>query len=190
MNSEPQMIETARLKLIPLRTEHLQAFFRNRQALGCLLGVEVPQDWPVFPESMDYWQGNPDKVSEIGDWTNYLFIHKFDVKVIGDGGFKAKPNADGKTEIGCSIIPGYRGKGLATEAAQALLDWAFAHVEVTTVYAETFPDRRDSMRLVQKLGMSFDGTHHGDAEVEIYSWCTNREEYLAMKNPVPDLTID
>ena len=163
----------------------MAAFLVSREAMSALLGVEVPPEWPVFPESITYWQENPDKLTKMGGWISYLFIHRQDGKLVGDGGYKGKPDRKGRIEIGYALIPGYRGKGLATEAMRALMDRTFERPEIKSVYAETLSDAQSSMRVVQKLGMTFDGIARTDARGDVFRWQVSRDEYFEFHNPNP-----
>lgn len=176
-------IETERLLLVPVKPEHVEAFFSGRDRLGALLAVKVPDDWPVCPESMEYWREKAGELSGAGGWAGYFFIHKQDGVVAGDGGFKGPPDKNGKAEIGYAIVPAYRRFGLATEAAKALLDWAFTHAEVRCISAETLPGGGGSMRVLEKIGMSYEGTTTDPQEGSVYLWQISREEYSAPPQP-------
>jgi RimJ/RimL family protein N-acetyltransferase len=76
--------------------------------------------------------------------------------LIGNGGFKGKP-VDGCCEIGYSLLPGHQRFGYATEAARALVKWAFEHPEVNRVSAETLPELTASIRVMEKCGMRYVG---------------------------------
>lgn len=171
--------------MIPLKPEHVTAFCVSRQAMSALLGVEVPPDWPVFPESITCWQEHPEKLIEAGGWSAYLFVNRQDGVLVGDGGFKGRPDDSGSVEIGYSLIPAYRGKGLATEATRALADQAFEQPEVTSVCAETLTDGYASMRVVQKLGLTFDMASQSEAEGNIFRWRASRAEYFDFHHPDP-----
>jgi len=56
-----------------------------------------------------------------------------------------------------SVLPPHHGCGYATEAAAALVAWAFAHREIESVTAETLPDLTASIRVMEKCGMRFVG---------------------------------
>ena len=51
----------------------------------------------------------------------------------------------------------YRNRGFATEAVARLVRWAFGHQAVKEVSAETMPYRRQSIRILEKLGFAFAG---------------------------------
>jgi GNAT superfamily N-acetyltransferase len=52
---------------------------------------------------------------------------------------------------GGAIVPEYRGRGLATEAAAIVLDWAERHD--IDVYASIRPPNPTSVRVLEKIGM-------------------------------------
>jgi RimJ/RimL family protein N-acetyltransferase len=85
--------------------------------------------------------------------------------VVGFCGFFVRP-AKGTT-MGYAIVPEYRGRGLATEAAAAVLDWAEHHgVEV---YSSIRPPNPASARVLEKLGMRLvDSYRDEDGQRDIY----------------------
>jgi ribosomal-protein-alanine N-acetyltransferase len=176
------MIETARLKLIPCELKHFEAILQDQKQLEQLLGVAVLADWYDFPGvagieaiqfSYEYLQANPDAHG----WWMYLFIHVKDNALIGFGGYKGKADESGMVEIGYAIIPAYRGKGLATEAAEGLIDHAFSHAHIRKVEAHTLAEQNASTRVLEKVGMAHVGIAH-DADVgEVWHWSLSKEDY-------------
>jgi len=73
--------------------------------------------------------------------------------LIGDLGFKGKPDREGTVEIGYSVLPVYRRQGYAFEAVQALVGWAFAQQSVKRITAACSPDNAPSVRILERLGM-------------------------------------
>lgn len=57
-------------------------------------------------------------------YTYWLIINKENQKGIGFIGLKGIPDQNGYSEVGYSISPAYRGKGIMTEALSLLLNWA------------------------------------------------------------------
>lgn len=174
------MIKTERLKLIPCELKHFAAMLEDEQQLAELLGVSLAEDWLSFeaaqqamPYSYEYLKAHP---SALGWWT-YLFVHVADNALIGLGGFKGEADARGMVEIGYSIAPGYRRRGLATEAARSLIDYAFAHPHVTCVDAETLPERNPSTLVLQKVGMKHVGSAQDPDEGEVWHWSLKRDDY-------------
>jgi len=144
------MIETKNLQLIPCEPLHLATVLRDKESLGRLLGVSVPDTWPEFPQAIPYvYERLRSDPSSVGWWT-YLFVHAGDRVLDGEGGLKGKPDESGVVEIGYAIVPEYRQRGLATEAARGLARWAFSHPNVMAVEAETLPDGSVSIRVLEK----------------------------------------
>src|SRR6266511_3814277 len=59
--------------------------------------------------------------------------------IIGNAGFKGPPDPGGMVEIAYGIVPGFEGRGFATEAATALVTFAFASGLVRLIRAHTLP---------------------------------------------------
>jgi RimJ/RimL family protein N-acetyltransferase len=56
-------------------------------------------------------------------------------------------------EIGYALGIHYRGRGYATEAAGALMDYAFAELGLHRIQATTSADNPDSYKVMERLGM-------------------------------------
>jgi RimJ/RimL family protein N-acetyltransferase len=52
-----------------------------------------------------------------------------------------------------AITPAWQGQGYATEAARALVDYAFQHLRLKRIVATTTYENAASMRVMRKLGM-------------------------------------
>ncbi len=176
------MIATDRLILIPCTREHLEAFARGHADLGVLIGATVPQTFPVFPESFLYWLEIAQVAQLPVGWANWVFVHKADRVAIGDGGFKGAPNEQGEVEIGYAIIDDYRQQGYAREAAGALVAWAFTHLEVTAVKAETLVSGDASMRVLAAIGMQRTGDYLDPSEGRIVTWLVTRKVFEAARS--------
>src|SRR5205085_4024880 len=66
--------------------------------------------------------------------------------------FKGPPGADGAVEIAYGVAPEHQGKGYATEAAEALVNYAFGSGQVRVVRAHTLPEPNASTRVLTKCG--------------------------------------
>ena len=85
------------------------------------------------------------------EWYAIWMIELRDGTHIGDLSFKGL-NADGSAEIGYGISEEHQGRGYATEAVRAAVDWALRQPGVTCVEAETEPDNMASQRVLEKSG--------------------------------------
>ena len=73
------------------------------------------------------------------------------------GWFQLEEGAErpGELELGYRLRPDVWGRGYATEGAAALLREALARPGVTRVYAHALLDNDASIRVMQKIGMTF-----------------------------------
>ena len=62
----------------------------------------------------------------------------------------------GGIEIGWRVQPDAQGQGLATEAARAARDWAFANLDIDEVVAITAETNVRSQNIMTKIGMTRD----------------------------------
>lgn len=60
-------------------------------------------------------------------------------------------------DLGFAFVPAARGQGLAHEAAQAVLDWAAAHLKLTRIVAIVTPGNAASIGLLTRLGFTDEG---------------------------------
>jgi [ribosomal protein S5]-alanine N-acetyltransferase len=60
-------------------------------------------------------------------------------------------------EIGYVLSKEYWGKGLITEAAMAIISFGFESMNLVRIQARCFLENKGSERVMEKLGMSFEG---------------------------------
>ena len=75
---------------------------------------------------------------------------------IGDLCFKGLNN-DGSVEIGYGITEENQGCGYATEAVEAVVDWALNQPDVYRVVAESDSENKQSQRVLEKCGFISSG---------------------------------
>ena len=122
------VIETANLELIPCELKHFEAILTDQRQLGrcsvssCSTTGSISPAWRASkPCNSCTNASKPPRTCLVGGRT---FLHVEDKVLIGLGGFKGEANESGMVEIGYAIVPAYRGRGLATEAARGLVDHA------------------------------------------------------------------
>ena len=91
-------------------------------------------------------------------WYAVWFIRLKTGETVGDYCFKGL-GRDGNVEIGYGIYPEYWGRGYATEAVIAAVDWALKQPGVERIEAETDPDNKASQRVLEKSGFAPTGTY-------------------------------
>lgn len=75
---------------------------------------------------------------------------------VGRAGVSLMPDS-GEAEIGYSFARAAWGRGLASEAAQGVVDWMFARTGVPEIIGFAHVDNLASRRVLEKLGMAFEG---------------------------------
>lgn len=131
-------IKTDRLLLIPCTAESYQAY-SNQYKMG-----------PHIEMHLEELKND----IESKGWGVWFVVHSDSNLVIGDVGFKGKPNEQKVVGIGYGIHPDYQNNGFATEAINGLKEWAFASNQVEKIVAECFKDNIASISVLEKIGMS------------------------------------
>jgi RimJ/RimL family protein N-acetyltransferase len=129
-----ESIRTERLTLRPLPSAAAQALPGERERAAGHIGSALAADWPqphlldVLPmQARSSLSGEP-----YGVW---VIIDSESEMVVGDVGFIGPPGPEGCIEIGYSVTPAYRGRGIATEAVRALARWGLNQPAVHTIMA-------------------------------------------------------
>lgn len=147
-------IETSRLVLICCNKEILEALFKGDAVLAELLNINIPTKWtefgePAFKYTYDKILSGNGKI----EWWSYLPVLKKTRTLLGSCGYKGDPK-NGMIEIGYEVAEAYRGWGLATEMAKALIKKAFESNEVEYVQAHTLAVVNESGSVLKKCGMT------------------------------------
>ncbi|HEV2726719.1 MAG TPA: GNAT family N-acetyltransferase [Solirubrobacterales bacterium] len=156
------------VRLMRPTVAHLDAAIEGDEALAEALGHDVVPGWASFAEALPHARegvaSGPDS-----RWGPRFFLAGQPPELVGWGGFKGAPK-NGVAEIGYEIAESRQGKGLATAAAKAMVEEAFADPAVTEVIAHTLPKRNASNRVLEKAGFRFaEPTHEGGTPVWRYS---------------------
>jgi len=83
-------------------------------------------------------------------------------------------------ELGYALAQSHWGKGYATEAAQALIDWVFANTKAVRIQAHCISEHATSMRVLQKIGMQHEGTFRKAIHRHRKLW--NTEHYALLRD--------
>lgn len=94
-----------------------------------------------------------DEANGFGIWPVVL---KSERRVIGECGITYIPDYGTDVEIAWIYNRAYHGQGYATEAARAVLDYAFSEVRLPKVYALIERANGASIAVANKLRMNFD----------------------------------
>jgi [ribosomal protein S5]-alanine N-acetyltransferase len=78
-------------------------------------------------------------------------------RLIGSISIQITDRQNQQGEIGYIFDPAVWSRGYATEATRALLDFGFGTLELHRIAATCHPDNIGSARVLEKVGMSFEG---------------------------------
>jgi ribosomal-protein-alanine N-acetyltransferase len=181
------ILTTERLSLRALRpndAEALMALYSDPQVLRFL--NLAPTD-------------SAEKALGLINWFNDLFEQQIGVqwaftqsgedRLIGTGGAYGWDRDNRRVDIGYHILPALWGRGYATEAARAVVQWCFDHLDVHRVQADCTEGNIASERVMLKCGFTHEGTwrescwEHGRF-VNIKQFGLLRREWTAVNGTV------
>ena len=87
------------------------------------------------------------------DWLSVAAVDRASGTVVGDLALHWVSERDRTAEVGFIFDPRHQGKGFATEAARALLDWVFTSAGFHRVIGRAEARNSASARVLEKLGM-------------------------------------
>ncbi len=121
-----------------------------------------------------------------GKYYDWAVILKSSGKMIGTCGFSSILPEHRSAEVGYVLNPAFRGQGIAGEALSAVLDFAFRKMALNRVEAKCVAENASSERVMQKVGMTFEGVARSALlvkgefkNIKIYSML--RSEYVRFK---------
>jgi ribosomal-protein-alanine N-acetyltransferase len=177
--SNPLILRTPHLEIVAATLALIETEVSGPKSLAAALNAEVGA-WPppMNDESSLRWtveklKAHPDQA---GFYVWYVILTENQQRrLIGLVGVKGPPDEHGSIEVGYSIVEEFQRQGIGTEATRALIDWAFDDPAIRQVTAETFPDMRPSIRVMERCGMHFIGESSSDPGAIRYG--ITREQY-------------
>ncbi len=170
------MFETDRLILRPLNEADADAVFAMRSDTEIMRFIRAPQM----------------KRREAANWINLVssrwekekigfcaVIEKSSEKFIGWCGLWHLAETN-ETEVGYALFKECWGKGYAAEASEAFLRYGFEDLKLEKIVAVAQPNNQNSRRVMEKLGMRFDGIGKY-YELNLVHYSISREEFFNAK---------
>lgn len=93
----------------------------------------------------------------VGDFHDWAVVEKDSGRMIGTCGFTSIDTQHNSGEIGYVLNPDFHGKGYGTEAAKRVVAFGFDNLELHRIEARFMEGNRASFRVMEKLGMTFEG---------------------------------
>ncbi len=148
--------ESERLLLRPLSPDDaldMYEYASGRELTKYLLWDPHP-NVQYTREYLEYLEGR----YAVADFYDWALILKQKGKMIGTCGFTSFDLPNNCAEIGYVIHPDYHGMGYAVEAAKQVISFGFSTLGLSRISAVCMKENTKSFRVMQKLGMSFEGT--------------------------------
>jgi [ribosomal protein S5]-alanine N-acetyltransferase len=168
------VIETAHLLLRPYTAEELLALIERPETFETLTGFPASPALRGFIVSDDVspaWTASLRTIQGSDPWRlGCGIIDKESLVVIGAASFKGPPDTNGMVEIAYGVVASFEGRGYATEAARALIDFAQADEKVRQIIAHTMPEPNASTRVLKKCGFTFAGEVIDPEDGRVWRW--------------------
>jgi ribosomal-protein-alanine N-acetyltransferase len=162
--SAATVIQTQRLQLVNATLRHFDAELESLEAISRLLGARVLGGWPPGEydrQAIDFFRTCVIAHPESAEWYSWYAIERGPVNsegiLIGAAGYFGPPSKAGIVEIGYSIVPGFRGRGYASEIVEALVGRAFSYPSVSRIIAHVKPENGPSVRVLERCGFVLAG---------------------------------
>ena len=157
-------LETPRLFLRAMRvrdTEDMYAYAKDPEVTRYLLWS--PHKSPDYTRSyLEYLAGR----YRLGQHYEWAMVSKADGHMIGTCGFSRIECPHNAAGIGYVLNPAYWGQGLVAEAAERVLRFGFDVLGLHRVEARYMVGNDASRRVMEKLGMRFEGVRRGSMLVK------------------------
>jgi ribosomal-protein-alanine N-acetyltransferase len=137
-----QSIQTKRLMLRSLCIDDAKSL----HALGCLEST--------YDKSLEIVQT---MIKYNSDIMNYNWVISYEGKAIGRIKVNEISTRDNYMQISYDIGKTFRNKGFITEAVRSVIGFLFDHVKVHRIYGQCRVTNIASIRVLQKVGMTFEG---------------------------------
>lgn len=164
MQISPPDILTSRLTLIAVTPKSVlteQAANGDYRIFGESIGCTMHAEWPpehwephVFDFFLKQFRNHPDQIG----WGRYVALPQADGTrmLIGTLGAFSKEEPPQTCEIGYGILPSFQGNGFATEGTDAIINLLRRDGRVESVIAHTYPSLKQSLRVMEKCGLTYD----------------------------------
>ena len=148
------MIDGQRVQLRPMTLADTADIVRWRN--DAFVSEHLFSDEPPTIESHIRWF---EQMQARGDRQEFVIIERATGRAIGAIGLSNIDRVHRRAEYGILIGEAdARGQGLAREASELLLDYAFHTLQLHRVYLLTFADHEAARRLYEHLGFQVEGT--------------------------------
>ena len=147
------ILETPRLILRPFDEKdvaRMSELMANPDFMRFSLGAKTHEQTAAFLETVIGWH-------RAGLPSPFAVVIRSDGVLVGYCGFlHQEVDGEKEIEIGYRLHPDYWNRGIATEAARKVRDYAFADLKLPRVISLIHPDNAPSRRVAEKIGMKLE----------------------------------
>lgn len=148
-------LHTARLRLRPLAPSDAEAIFALRSdARVQRYGSHPP--WTQREAAHAYIERDIEAMAA-GTGAQFGIERRDGGTVVGTCSLHELNPSCRRAEVGYVLLPSQWGRGYASEAVAALLDWGFGPLELNRVEADIDPRNTPSARVLERLGFTREG---------------------------------
>jgi [ribosomal protein S5]-alanine N-acetyltransferase len=152
----------------PVRLEWIEALVAGDDVFRERFSIPVVDGWAGFPEALGPAR-DAARRHDRDPWGSHLLFDTSDGALVGFGGFKGAPTG-GHVEIGYAIAPARQGRGLATAAAQEMVERA-RRAGAAIVIAHTLAEPSPSTSVLTRCGFARTATAvDPDLDREVWRW--------------------
>ena len=146
------IINTKRLTLRPIRLGDEEAIHEYAGDKSITMMFFLPNE--TYEETCDFVRKNAEEW-ESEDQTDFEFVILYEGRIVGGCDTDLSHSADRSyATLGWIISKQYRNRGFASEAAAALLDFAFENLGIEKVYAQCDTENPASYKVMMNIGMT------------------------------------
>ena len=152
----PNLLETERLTLRKLNLQDAEELF-SWASDSELMKYNAWNHHGSVEDTLEFLLFMEDRYTRNELPQNWGITLKKTERLVGTCGFTDYSIINSCATVGYTVARDYWGLGIATEAMKEVLKFAFLGLGCNRVEATCFPENTGSERVLQKLGMSFEG---------------------------------
>ena len=166
--SDIPRIATERLELVSMSPTFIEALLAGRRAEAeAIAGLTLPDGWPD-PRDERFLRLRLRQMGEdegVQPWLVRAMVSRDRERgMLGHIGFHGRTDGRGAAELGYTVLPPFRRRGYALEAAQGLMDWAAREHGVRLFRLSIAPDNAPSLAMTAKMGFRHVGEQMDDED--------------------------
>jgi len=144
-------VNTERLLLRGINFDDAEALFKYRSdAITNQYQGWIPKN---IDDAYDFISNKVSKyIDQYDTWFQFAIIEKDNGELIGDVGVHFLDENKYQVEIGCTLAKTHHGKGYASEALKAIINYLFIDLNKWRIICSIDPRNENSLKMVEGLG--------------------------------------